>query len=79
MEQLAEQATFIEVAYLLIYGELPTANQLEDFNTKIARRMMLDERMRELFRAFPRGAHPMQVLASGVIAVGVQPRHPRYP
>ena len=70
IEQLAEQATFIEVAYLLIYGELPTADQLEDFNGKIARRMMLDERMRELFRAFPRGAHPMQVLASGVIALG---------
>ena len=70
IEQLAEQATFIEVAYLLIYGELPTADQLEDFNGKIARRMMLDERMRELFRAFPRGAHPMQVLAAGVTALG---------
>ena len=70
IEQLAEKATFIEVTYLLIYGELPTAEQLETFNGKIARRMMLDERMRELFRAFPRGAHPMQVLAAGVTALG---------
>ncbi|MFT3888488.1 MAG: citrate synthase [Arachnia sp.] len=70
IEQLAEQATFIEVAYLLIYGELPTQTELDDFNAKIARRMMLDERMRELFRSFPRGAHPMQVLAAAVIALG---------
>ena len=70
IEQLAEKATFIEVAYLLIYGELPTQAELEEFNDKIARRMLLDERMRELFRAFPRGAHPMQVLAAGVTALG---------
>ncbi len=70
IEQLAEQATFIEVAYLLIYGELPTADQLEDFRLKIARRMMLDERLKELYRFFPRGAHPMQVLAAGVMALG---------
>ena len=70
IEQLAEKATFIEVAYLLIYGELPTQAELDEFNDKIARRMLLDERMRELFRAFPRGAHPMQVLAAGVTALG---------
>mgnify|MGYP002151790776 CR=1 FL=1 len=68
IEQLAEQATFIEVAYLLIYGELPTAEELESFTSKLTRRMLLDERMRELFRCFPRGAHPMGVLAAGVMA-----------
>ncbi|MDF1488206.1 citrate synthase [Tessaracoccus caeni] len=70
IEQLADQATFLEVSYLLIYGELPTADQLSEFEGKIARRMVLDERMRELFRCFPRGAHPMQVLAAGVMALG---------
>ncbi|HMR49602.1 MAG TPA: citrate synthase [Arachnia sp.] len=70
IEQLADQATFIEVAYLLIYGELPTADELAEFEGKISRRMVLDERMRELFRCFPRGAHPMQVLAAGVMALG---------
>ena len=70
IEQLADKATFIEVAYLLIYGELPDKGALTEFESKIARRMMLDERMRELFRCFPRGAHPMQVLAAGVMALG---------
>jgi citrate synthase len=70
IEQLAEKATFIEVAYLLIYGELPTQEQLDRFNGKIARRMMLDERLKELYRSFPRGAHPMQVLAAGIMALG---------
>ena len=70
---MAEQATFIEVAYLLIYGELPTADQLEDFNGKIARRMMLDERMRELFRAFPRGPDASLAVAQREAAVQVDP------
>jgi len=70
IEQLAEKSTFIEVAYLLIYGELPTAEELESFTSKLTRRMLLDERMRELFRCFPRGAHPMGVLAAGVMALG---------
>ncbi|AQP45807.1 citrate synthase [Tessaracoccus flavus] len=70
IEQLAEKATFIEVAYLLIYGELPTQEQLDRFSGKISRRMMLDERLKELYRSFPRGAHPMQVLAAGIMALG---------
>ncbi|MBB1483178.1 citrate synthase [Tessaracoccus sp. MC1865] len=70
IEQLAEKATFIEVAYLLIYGELPTQAELDEFYGKISRRMTLDERLRELYRSFPRGAHPMQVLAAGVTALG---------
>ena len=70
IEQLAEKATFIEVAYLLIYGELPTQAELDEFNEKISRRMMLDVRMNELYRCFPRAAHPMQVLAAGMMALG---------
>ena len=70
IEQLAERATFIEVSYLLIYGHLPSQEELDEFQLKLSRRMMLDERMRELYRCFPRGAHPMQVLAAGVMALG---------
>ncbi|MDO5092331.1 MAG: citrate synthase [Propionibacteriaceae bacterium] len=70
IEDLASQASFIEVAYLLIYGELPTQAQLDQFYERIAHHMMIDERMRELYRAFPRGAHPMMVLSAGVIAQG---------
>lgn len=70
IEQLAEKSTFLEVAYLLIYGELPTHEELEHFREQVTDRMMLDERMRELFRAFPRGSHPMMVLSAGVMALG---------
>ena len=70
IEQLAEKSTFLEVAYLLIYGNLPNTEQLEDFQGKISRRMMLDERLKEMYRAFPRGGHPMMVLAAGVIGLG---------
>ncbi|RMB61595.1 citrate synthase [Tessaracoccus antarcticus] len=70
IEQLAEQATFLEVSFLLIYGHLPSQDELSTFEGKVSNRMMLDERMRELYRCFPRGAHPMQVLASGVMALG---------
>ena len=70
IEQLAEQSTFLEVAYLLIHGELPTQEELDHFEGKITRRMMLDERLKEMYRAFPRGAHPMMVLAAGVIGLG---------
>ena len=70
IEQLADQSTFLEVAYLLIYGELPTAEELDTFEGKISRRMMLDERLKEVYRAFPRGAHPMMVLAAGIMGLG---------
>ncbi|GAB3812079.1 citrate synthase [Tessaracoccus terricola] len=70
IEQLASESTFLETAYLLIYGELPTADELADFEAKVADRMLLDERMRELYRMFPRGAHPMQVLSAGIMALG---------
>jgi citrate synthase len=69
IEQLAEHATFVEVAYLLIYGELPTAAQLETWAASITRHTMLHEDLKRFFDAFPREAHPMAILASAVAAL----------
>jgi citrate synthase len=69
IEQLAEKSTFIEVSYLLIYGELPTAEQLEDFSQKISRHTLLHEDLKRFFDGFPRDAHPMPVLSSAVSAL----------
>ncbi|AMO59644.1 citrate synthase I, hexameric type [Mycolicibacterium phlei] len=69
IEQLAEKSNFIEVSYLLIYGELPTKEQLEDFTTKIQRHTMLHEDLKRFFDGFPRNAHPMPVLSSAVNAL----------
>ncbi|MDO4718299.1 MAG: citrate synthase [Propionibacteriaceae bacterium] len=69
IEQLAEQSTFLETAYLVLYGELPTADQLEGFHAHIQRHTLLDERMRDLFRCFPRRSHPMPVLSAGITAL----------
>lgn len=66
IEQLAEHSTYLEVAYLLIYGELPTKGQLDQFANSIERRTMLDESMKRMFDAFPRDAHPMAALQAGV-------------
>jgi citrate synthase len=69
IEQLAAQSTFIEVSYLLIYGELPTAGQLEDFTKRISRHTLLHEDLKRFFDGFPRDAHPMPVLSSAVSAL----------
>jgi len=69
IEQLAEKSTFIEVSYLLIYGELPTPPQLEEFTTQIQRHTMLHEDLKRFFDGFPRNAHPMPVLSSAVNAL----------
>ena len=69
IEQLAERSTFIEVSYLLIYGELPTKTQLEDFTQKINRHTLLHEDLKRFFDGFPRDAHPMPVLSSAVSAL----------
>ncbi|MCB0923693.1 MAG: citrate (Si)-synthase, partial [Mycobacterium sp.] len=69
IEQLAEKSTFIEVSYLLIYGELPTAEQLAEFTTQIQRHTMLHEDLKRFFDGFPRDAHPMPVLSSVVNAL----------
>ncbi len=69
IEQLAEQSTFLEVSYLVLYGELPTAGQLAEFTGKISNYTIIDERLRELYRSFPRRSHPMPVLAAGLNAL----------
>ena len=69
IEQLAEKSTFIEVSYLLIYGELPTADELEKFTTQIQRHTLLHEDLKRFFDGFPRNAHPMPVLSSAVNAL----------
>jgi len=69
IEQLAERSTFIEVSYLLIYGELPTSEQLEVFTDKIRRHTLLHEDLKRFFDGFPRNAHPMPVVSSAVNAL----------
>ncbi|WP_083661154.1 citrate synthase [Actinophytocola xanthii] len=69
IEQLAEKSTFIEVSYLLIYGELPTQAQLDEFTSKISRHTLLHEDLKRFFDGFPRDAHPMPVLSSAVSAL----------
>ena len=66
IEQLAEKASFLEVSYLLIYGELPTADQLENFGSRIKRHTNLHEDIKKIFDGFPSTAHPMGVLSSAV-------------
>jgi citrate synthase len=69
IEQLAEHCDFLEVCYLLIYGELPNSDELEKFTTAIRRHTMLHEDMRLFYHGFPRDAHPMAILSSVVSAM----------
>lgn len=64
IEELAEKANFLEVAFLLIFGELPTKEQLEKFHTDIKAQSVVDEDVRKIVDAFPKSAHPMGVIAS---------------
>ncbi|TDS11083.1 citrate synthase [Sphingobacterium paludis] len=63
IEQLAEKSTFIEVAYLLIYGELPSKDVLEKFRTDIRKQMLIHEDMKNFFTGFPSKSHPMGQLS----------------
>ncbi len=69
IEQLAENSSFLEVSYLVLFGELPTRDQLDAFSSDIAKHHLLDERMREMFRSLPRKSHPMPVLSAGLNAL----------
>jgi citrate synthase len=66
IEQLATKASFLEVAYLLLYGELPKDRELSDFEATITRHTMLNERLRKFFDGFHYDAHPMAILC-GVV------------
>ena len=69
IEQLAEHSTYLEVAWLLIYGSLPTTDQLGEFDEKIRRHTLLHEDLKRFFSALPHTAHPMAVLSSAVSAL----------
>ena len=69
IEQLAEKSNFLEVSYLLIYGELPTNKQLNDFEHNIKQHTLLHEDVRHIYQAFPKDAHPMAILSSIVCAL----------
>jgi citrate synthase len=62
IEQLAEKSHFLEVCYLLLYGELPTATQVEDFESRVTKHTMLHDQMTYFFRGFRRDAHPMAIV-----------------
>ncbi|MHA3787270.1 citrate synthase [Flavobacterium hauense] len=64
IEDLAEKSNFLEVSYLLIFGELPTAAELAKFETNIRKYTLVNEEMKNIIDGFPKNAHPMGVLAS---------------
>ena len=69
IEQLAEKGDFLETCYLLLYGELPTKAQKEDFDNRVTRHTMVHEQMARFFQGFRRDAHPMAVMVASVGAL----------
>ncbi|MEO5986304.1 MAG: citrate synthase [Candidatus Limnocylindria bacterium] len=69
IEQLAQQSSFLEVAYLLIWGDLPTQAKLDHFVAEVTHHTLIREEMRHFFDSFPADAHPMAVLASGTVGM----------
>ena len=69
IEQLSEESTFMETAYLLLHGDLPSADEFQSFNTTITYHTMVHEQLRELYRGFRRDAHPMAIMCGVVGAL----------
>jgi citrate synthase len=69
IEELAERASFLEVAHLLVHGDLPTGTQWRDFSGAIARHTLIHEDMRKFFEGYPPHAHPMAILAAMVTSL----------
>ncbi|WP_296643986.1 citrate synthase [Roseinatronobacter sp.] len=69
IEELADKSHFLECCYLLLYGELPSAAELEDFEARVTRHTMLHEQMQYFFRGFRRDAHPMAIMVGVVGAM----------
>ncbi len=69
IDQLASKSHYLEVCYLLLYGDLPTAAELEDFETRVTHHTMLHEQMTYFFRGFRRDAHPMAIMVGVVGAM----------
>jgi citrate synthase len=70
IEQLAEGSSFMECAYLIIYGELPSHPQLNEFSAKVSRQASIHESMRHLFEGFPNNSHPMAILSALLNSLG---------
>ena len=66
IEQLAEDSTFVEVSYLLIYGSLPTPGELESFSSRLTRHSLIHEDMKQFLNGYPSTGHPMAILAAMV-------------
>ena len=64
IEDLTENKSFLEVAYLLIFGELPSTTELEKFHNEIKEESLVDEDLKTILKSFPKAAHPMGILAS---------------
>jgi citrate synthase len=69
IDELAEKSSFLEVAYLLIYGKLPTATELEGFTSTVTRHTMLHEDMKRFFEGYPSTAHPMAILGAMLLTL----------
>ncbi len=70
IEQLAEASNFIETAYLIIYGELPTRRQMADFSADVLRNASIHEGMKHIFEGFPATSHPMAILSALLNSLG---------
>jgi len=69
IEEIAQSATFEEVCYLLLYGDLPATDELQEFNDRLTRHSMIHEAMKDFFQDFPATAHPMMVLSTMVASM----------
>ena len=69
IEQLAAKSSYLEVCYLLLYGELPNSAQLADFKSRVSRHTMVHEQMHNFFRGFRRDSHPMATMVGVVGAM----------
>ncbi len=69
IEELAENARFAEVCYLLIYGELPNSRELERFGNRLTRHTLIHEDMKKFFEGYPQSAHPMAILSSMIASL----------
>ncbi|GAA0996900.1 citrate synthase [Subtercola frigoramans] len=84
IDQIAENSTYLETAWLLIYGELPTPTELAEFDDKIRHHTLLHEDLKRFFDALPHNAHPMSVLSAGISALStyyqdsLDPRNPEH-
>ncbi|WP_420112517.1 citrate synthase [Pseudactinotalea sp.] len=75
IDQLAEGSNFLEVAYLLIYGELPSGGELDAFAARVKKHSLLHENFQKFFTAFPLSAHPMSVLQAGIAGLATYYEH----